>query len=151
MISASNAYAGVANASFDCKSASGRTTVVASVPGDHVEHKVTFAIDGEKLVWKNETFQEPPYAMDKNSSIFVLGSMQSKNYHFMVVAPNSDNIEISELLRFSAVPASINVKKTPNGEKGTLSAIVQGQDPRKAKDGQNSPKIVLDCTYTFEI
>jgi hypothetical protein len=151
IIATNASYAGSANAVFDCKSASGRTALTASVPGDHAEHYVTLTVDSEAVAWYNTTIQEPPYNQKKNSNVFIVGSMKTKNYHFILVAPNSDNIEISEVLRFSAVPESIKVKKTTNSEKGTLSAIIQGQDPRKAKDGQNSPKIVLDCTYTYEI
>lgn len=146
-----SSYAGSANAFFDCKSASGRTVLKASVPGDHAEHLIELTIDNETVIWKDVTIQKPPYNNDKNSSIFVLGSMKMANYHFLVAAPSGDTASLSEVFRFSAVPSSMKVKRTPNGERGKLSAIIVGQDPRANKNGQASPKIVVDCSYTYEI
>ena len=146
-----SSYAGSANALFDCKSASGRTVLMASVPGDHAEHLIEWTIDHETVKWKDIIIQKPPYNNDKNSSIFVLGSMKMANYHFLVAAPNGDKAGLRDVFRFSAIPSSINVKKTANGERGKLSAIIVGQDPRANKNGRVSPKIVVDCAYTYEI
>jgi len=151
MMTSTLSYAGSANAIFDCKSASARTTLSASVPGDHAEHSVSFTIDGETIKWKNEVIQQPPYNMDKNSNVFIVGSMKEKNYHFLIAAPTKTKSDMIEVLRFSAIPESIKVQKTSGGEKGQLSAIVFGKDPRKEKDENSSPKIVLDCNYTYEI
>lgn len=150
IMSVSSAYAGSANAIFDCKSASGRTTLAAHVPGDQAEHKVTFTVDGEVVEWYDTITQEPPYKQKKNSNVLVIGSMKAKNYHFVIATADKER-NISEVFRFSAMPKSIKVKKTAGGETGQLSAIVEGKDPREEKDGQISPKIVLDCTYTYEI
>lgn len=144
-------YAGSANAVFDCKSASGRTALTASVPGDHAEHSVKWTVDKETIEWKDVTIQEPPYKSDKNSSVFVLGSMKMNNYHFLITAPSNDKSSALEVFRFSAVPSSIDVKKTANGERGQLAAIIGGRDPRAEKNGSTSPKIVVNCTYTYEI
>lgn len=145
-----SSYAGSANAFFDCKSASGRTVLKASVPGDHTEHLIEFTIDNENVEWKDVTIQKPPYNNDKNSSIFVLGTMKMKNYHFLVTASGDDKADFSDVFRFSAIPSSIKVKQTPNGERGQLSAIVVGKDPRATKNGRVSPKIVVNCSYTYE-
>lgn len=144
-------YAGSANAVFDCKSASGRTALVASVPGDHAEHSVKWTVDGETVEWKDIVLQEPPYKSDKNSSIFVLGSMKMNNYHFLVTAPDDGKANPIEVFRFSAMPSSIQVEKTANGERGTLSAVIGGRDPRAEKNGKASPKIVVSCSYMYEI
>ncbi|MGB0847003.1 MAG: hypothetical protein ACPGSM_09765 [Thiolinea sp.] len=151
VLTAVSGYAGSANADFKCKSASGRTVLQASVPGDHAEHLLTFTIDGEAVEWKDVIAQQSPFKSDKNSSVFVLGSMKTKNYHFLITAPDSDNAGSKQVFRFSAIPSSINVKQTANGERGRLSAVVAGQDPRANKGGQVSPEIVVDCTYTYEI
>lgn len=144
-------YAGSANAVFDCKSASGRTVLTASVPGDHAEHSVKWTVDGETIEWKDVVLQEPPYKSDKNSSVFVLGSMKMNNYHFLITKPSNDKSSAIEVFRFSAMPSSIQVEKTANGERGKLSAVIGGHDPRAEKNGEVSPRIVVSCSYTYEI
>jgi hypothetical protein len=95
--------------------------------------------------------QQSPFKNIKNSSVFVLGTMKMKNYHFLLTAPQDGSANFVEVFRFSAVPSSIKVKQTSNGERGQLSAIIVGQDPRAEKDGQVSPKVVVDCSYSYEI
>lgn len=151
VLAPATSYAGSANAVFDCQSASGRTALTASVPGDQAEHLVKWTVDKETVEWKNVIIQEPPYKSDKNSSVFVLGSMKMNNYHFLITKPSTDQSSAIEVFRFSAVPSSIDVKKTANGERGQLSAIIGGRDPRADKNGKVSPRIVVNCTYTYEI
>jgi hypothetical protein len=151
IFAATAACAGSANATFDCKSASGRTVLKASVPGDHVEHLVELSIDGETVEWKDVIMQQSPFKNIKNSSIFVLGAMKKKNFHFLLTAPEDSSANSIEVFRFSAVPSSIKVKRTSNGERGQLSAIIVGRDPRAKKNGKASPKIVVDCSYSYEI
>ena len=151
IFAATAACAGSANATFDCKSASGRTVLKASVPGDHAEHLVKLTIDGETVEWKDVIMQQSPFKNIKNSSVFVLGAMKNKNYHFLLTAPEGGSANAREVFRFSAVPSSIKVKQTSNGERGQLSAVIVGQDPRAKKGGKASPKIVVECSYSYEI
>ena len=151
IFAATASHAGSTNAIFECKSASGRTVLTASVPGDHAEHFVELTIDGETIVWKDVTLQQAPFNNDKNSSIHVLGNLNKKNYHFLITASGSGTNNSVEVFRFSAVPSSINLKQTSGGERGNLSAVIIGKDPRAEKKGQASPEIVVNCSYTYEI
>ena len=138
-----SAQAGSANATFTCESASGRTTLSASVPGDYAEHNVELTIDGKTIDWYSEVNQTT-YTTQENSTVHVLGTLQDKNYHFMIL-----NTEGYKTLTFSAIPSSIRVKQTEYGETGTLKAIVSGNDPRSLAD--QTPEITVDCSYSYEI
>lgn len=133
-------FSGGANAHFSCKSASGRTTLEATVPGDYEEHSVEFNIDGEEVKWFSGVNQDT-YEVEENSSLFVLGTLRNKNLHFIAI-----NDKGQKVLTFTAVPSSIEIKY---GEKGTLTAEIQGLDPRDGK--LQSPIITVNCSYSYEI
>ncbi|WP_372655763.1 hypothetical protein [Halobacteriovorax sp.] len=138
-----SAHAGSANATFTCESASGRTALNASVPGDHAEHNVEFTIDEKTIDWYSEVNQTT-YSMDENSKVYVLGKLEDKNYHFIIT-----NTEGYKTLTFSAIPSSIKVTQTEYGEKGSLKAVIIGNDPRSFTD--QTPEITVDCSYSYEI
>ena len=143
ILGSQTSWAGGASAQFSCKSDSGRTTLEASVPGDFVEHSVDFNIDGEEVNWFSGINQST-YEVEENSSLLVLGSLQEKNYHF--IALNSDG---QKVFTFSAIPSSIKLEATSNGELGSLKARITGVDPRGGE--LQSPVIVVNCTYGYEI
>lgn len=143
ILSSLSVYAGSANAIFSCQSTSGRTELTASVPGDFAEHNIELSIDGEEVNWYDQINQSN-YEVEKNSSVYVLGSLQDKNYHFLVTSNDAQ-----ELLTFTAIPSSIKVKQTQYGETGTLKAKINGIDPRNTSE--TIPEITLNCSYNYEI
>lgn len=136
-------FAGATHAQFSCKSASGRTLLEASVPGDFDEFEVDLAIDNEKVSWYS-LLNQTTYQMEENSHIYVLGSLKEGNYHFVIA-----NQEGEEVLRFSAISSSIQLENSAYGERGSLQAKVYGQDPRADKEW--TPVITLNCDYSYEI
>ena len=142
-----NAFAGAANAVFECSSASGRTKLSASVPGDFAEHVVTFSIDGRKSKYVDAIVQHAPYKTVKNSDILINGSMENKNYSFAITAPGNPSVVLFTL---KAIPSSIKVKQISNGERGSLRAIIQGLDPRE-ESPTVSKEIEVKCDYDYSI
>ncbi len=128
------AFAGSANAEFECVSASGRTLLKASVPGDYAEHDVDFSIDGKSLRWTAE-----------DSVIDISGELQKQNYKFVVTEADH---EARKVVIFEAIPGTANIKTTGNGEAGSLRARVYGEDPR---NNQPSKVIEVKCKYRYEI
>lgn len=128
------AFAGAANAEFQCVSASGRTIVKASVPGDFAEHDVDFSIDGKSLRW----------TMD-DSFIQISGELRKQNYKFVVTEADH---EARNVVVFEAIPGTAKIRATGNGEAGTLRARVYGEDPRNY---QPSKVIEVKCNYSYEI
>lgn len=144
LLSAQFAFAGSADRYLDCKSASGRTTLEGYVPGDSLTLDLTYTIDNKKLEYKDtyEAFNEV-----KNADVTVLGSLTDAkpSFHF-VVTSLIDGLAIT----FIAIPSTIKVKNTPNGEAGTFKALVVGTDPRSPYQAV-SPTIELSCSYNYEI
>ncbi|MEO0336494.1 MAG: hypothetical protein AAF202_08870, partial [Pseudomonadota bacterium] len=50
---------------------------------------------------------------------------------------------------FLAIPGSVDVTRTGNGQRGTLNAYIVGKDPRNTR--QTSPTIFVSCDYRYEI
>lgn len=128
------AFAGASNAYFDCVSASGRTTVKASVPGDFAEHDVEFAIDGKSMRW----------TMD-DSVIDISGELRKQNYKFVVTEADH---EARKVVVLEAIPGTAKIQSNSNGERGILRAKVYGEDPRT---NQPSKVIEVKCSYSYEI
>jgi hypothetical protein len=144
---AATAFAGASNASFECVSASGRTTLSASVPGDYAEHSVTLKIDGKKVKYIDANVPAPSNKNIKNSEIEVLGTMKDKNYSFAITEVGNPS---AALLTLTAIPKSINVKDLSIGERGSLRAIIQGIDPRGDGTVVTKP-IEVKCKYDYTI
>ncbi|MDD0853610.1 hypothetical protein HBN50_10895 [Halobacteriovorax sp. GB3] len=138
-----NSFAGASAAVFNCVSDSGRTKLSASVPGDFEEHEVDLMIDG-KAVKYYSLVNQTTYQMEENSSVYVLGSLNEKNYHFLVTSKKGE-----KLFTFSAIPSTIKVKSSEYGESGSLKAKLTGVDPRT--DNKLMPEITVSCTYQYEI
>src|SRR3989338_8322312 len=137
-----NAYAGTTQIYLDCQSASQRTQLEASIPGDEAAHNVTFTIDGKSLTWL-DSIEE-----GANSEINVSGSASGKDLEFALWKINATRGDLP-YLAFETLSA--NVKRTQNGERGTIRARVQALDPRKPGENIFAPIIELNCSYVYEI
>ena len=131
------AFAGSADRSLDCKSASGRTTLKGVALGDSTDFGLTFTIDGKSINYLNT------YNVDLVSYGYL--STRKPNYHFTV-----NNMANKQHLIFLAIPTEINIEQTNEGEKGSLKAYVVGTDPR-SPDKKLSPTIELNCLYDYQI
>jgi hypothetical protein len=137
LLLSTSAFAGAANIELDCVSDSGRTKVVGNVPGDMAEHEITFTIDGQSVHYVDTAETTP------NSTIEVKGDARKQSFAFVISA-----VDAQPVFSFREIPGSGKIQRTPNGEKGSLRAIVQGVDPR---DGSASKEIEVRCTYRYEI
>ena len=142
-------FAGSAQKEFSFESASGRTLVQGDVPGDAIEHNVTFAIDGYSLnyldqyVWNSSISDSQ---RKQNSNVYADGVLKGAkpNFHFVITDMSGE-----AKFTFIALPGTINVRKTGNGEAGSFAALVVGADPRPGK--RLSPTIRVQCSYSYEI
>ncbi|MEM7646431.1 MAG: hypothetical protein AAF203_05945 [Pseudomonadota bacterium] len=148
LLTSQMAFAGSAPRSLECSSASGRTQFNGEVPGSEYVLDTQFTIDGQSymyydlLEW-NSVLKRTVTV--QNATVDEVGSLTSKkpNFHF-VIKDTAGTV----VFTFLALPASINVKSTPNGEAGRFSALIVGKDPRT---GGWSPTIQVSCKYSHEI
>lgn len=141
------AQAGATNIELDCKSSSGRTTLKGNVPGDFAEFGVEFVIDGAKVEYFDRIVQQLPFPTETNAMIEVSDALSRNNKNFGFVVKSQD--QSATLLRFQAVPRSVQFQRTRNGSTAKFNAVVQGMDPRQ--EGATSPEITMSCSYAYEI
>lgn len=146
LLFAAQAHAGATNIELNCVSGSGRTKLVASVPGDFAEHKVDFSIDGAKYSWADTV------DIEKDSSIDVRGEARKGTFAFDVLAFDIESQQTLQKKYFSLkqTAGTQKIRTTGNGERGTFQATVQGLDPREATE-KTSPVVAVKCTYVYEI
>lgn len=142
MLASSYVFAGSTQEIFECRSGSGRTILEAEVPGDHAEHDVKFTIDGSQVHFFDGYYGA---GFQSNSSVEVFGSLRDAktNFHFIVADESGETV-----FTFLALPGSVNIRRTTNGSRGSLNALIVGKDPR---DNSTSPTIQVSCDYVYEI
>lgn len=168
MLGAQIAMAGASNVGLDCKSASGRTKLSASLTGDNPEQQVTLSIDESSINYINqETIDtilmnreylkdaEELARMDKTlagtlSVISTVDDIKHQKFSFVVSTTTTVNGD-QPVLSFEANAASVKTKKfghssTKASFTGTLSKII---DPRTGKPFDKN--IVVSCEYDYSL
>ncbi len=150
-VSQQYAFAGSAQAHLECSSASGKTQVSATFPGDSSESGVIFTIEGQQLAYMDENMKEirelnnnriyEEYANAQVVNIRTVDQLKKRKFA-MTVDWNS------ELFRMDAIPNTVKYTKTYGGSRATFKAQVQGIDPRNF---QKSKVIEVSCKYRYEI
>lgn len=148
------AFAGAANGTLECKSASGRTSVVASFPVDFVEAAIAVTVDGKTQNYINQEMVDNLIA---NSE-----SVDQKYPGFKVTTIQSDKSKKSILMaaltvtnqKFDDVHVSLlsvgALKPVKGSNTVKFKAELNGEDPRS--EGKTLlPKITLDCVYGYSI
>ncbi|KYG65541.1 hypothetical protein AZI86_00225 [Bdellovibrio bacteriovorus] len=151
------ALAGATNAYLECVSASGKTKVSSLFPGDFTESGLIFSIEGVSNAYADQDLVDAremnngriyeEYAHAKLTRIVSQDNLSAKANPSLLVGVESVEGDQAFLV-LQSIPGTIKMKRTANGQRGTLSATVQGLDPRT---GGASPVINLKCNYKYEI
>lgn len=151
------AHAGATLASLECISASGKTKVSAIYPGDFEESGLIFAIEGRSDAYADKGLLEAreindgriydEYKYAKLVKIISKDNVLDKKNPSLSLGVESEEGDRA-ILSLQSIPGTVKVNRTQNGSGGTLSAKIQGADPRS---GSASPEITLKCEYRYEI
>lgn len=157
MLISQGALAGATNAYLECVSASGKTKVSSLFPGDFTESGFIFSIEGASNTYADQAMFEAremndgriyeKYANAQLTRIVSEDKMSLKSNPSLMIGVESVEGD-KAFIALQSIPGTIKMKRTVNGVRGTLSATVQGLDPRT---GGASPVITLKCNYQYEI
>ncbi len=143
-------FAGGAPVSLECVSDSGRTQVSSTFPGDILGSKLTFVIDGEPIVYRDQYSEDLQYdeSLTANSEFSIKDYSNSLGVSVLEISEN-ENPEI--FFELKSLKKGFKTIKTQFGKQKTFRATVIGVDPRESKNGAQSPKIYVNCSYVYEI
>lgn len=157
LLSQTHAFAGSAQANLECVSASGKTKVEATFPGDSSESGVIFTIEDQQVAYMDKNMK---FAYDLNNDPELRPNPYWKKWEkAQVVSIKSlDQVQKGKLsinvfnekalFRLDAIAGTVKVKGRPGSSRGTLKAQVQGIDPRT---GGPSKVIEVLCNYDYAI
>lgn len=132
----SSLFGGSADAVIRGKTQTGRTELevrVGDIEGSIKSVKLT--IDGESYLIVGDDSVSQTLIRDVENQVYVL-----------VVEGGG------KLFRMWMVPGSEKVLKKGSGVfRSRFAAVVEATDPRKDKDGQQTPRITIGCTLDWEI
>lgn len=148
MLSPMTALAGATNIELNCRSNSGRTTLVASVPGDFAQYETTFTIDGVARSYYDTAEKSQDIYLTK---IEVQGAAAKGSLAFEVKEVQTERFGTEFMLKFKQLDNGSGIRRTQNGERGTLRAMIQGLDPRAGDTYLQSKQIEVLCDYVYEI
>lgn len=150
------ALAGATNARLECVSASGKTKVSATFPGDFMESGLILSIENQSNAYADQYLMEAremnegriyeEYADARLVKIISEDNLRAKTSRLSIGVESVEGDQAFVALQ--SIDGTVKLKRTYSGSRGTFSATVQGLDPRT---GGASPVITVKCNYSYEI
>ena len=137
--------AGSANIELKCQSASGRTMVSGSVPGDSLDYNLRIQIDGRTLRYADGCADLHCNRRLQGGKLYVVEAIKQRV--FAIAFVGSASLAAGS---FYALPNTVRYQKTANGYQARYQAIYYGADPRQPNQLVKAP-IQLTCQQQYEI
>ncbi|WP_413578732.1 hypothetical protein ACLVWU_09365 [Bdellovibrio sp. HCB290] len=142
-------YAGSANASLECVSDSGKTKLIADIPGDYSSAAVSVIVEGKELHRINEAREgeitySKPQEQYPGYEVAIISSVASISQKVLTIQVLDKKYESTQLLLI-AQPETVR----GNNANATFRATLTTKDPR---DGNKYIRYIsVSCKYGYSI
>ncbi|MEK2688772.1 hypothetical protein [Bdellovibrio sp. GT3] len=142
-------YAGAANALLECVSDSGKTKLVADIPGDYSSAAVSINVEGKELHWINsaregEIIYSKPQEQYPNYELATISSVVSISRKVATLQVVDKKYEFNKITLI-AYPETIKGKTADATFRATLST----KDPRA--ENKYLYDVPVTCKYGYSI